>query len=87
MIYVRCIVILLFCIFTLVRCQIINNILQDDTSIQSLTNDNYNNILEPQKLVIIDFYADWCGPCQRFRPIFEKYANMYKVCFCILILL
>jgi len=25
--------------------------------------------------IIIDFYADWCGPCQRYKPVFESVAR------------
>jgi len=30
-----------------------------------------------EKPCIIDFYADWCGPCRRFAPTFEKVAEKY----------
>lgn len=28
--------------------------------------------------VILDFYAEWCGPCKMIKPIFEKYANQFS---------
>ena len=32
---------------------------------------------------IIDFYADWCGPCRAIAPLFEQYASQYPdVKFC-----
>ncbi len=27
------------------------------------------------KLIIVDYFASWCGPCQMFGPVFEEYAN------------
>ena len=35
-------------------------------------------VVESKTPVIIDFFADWCGPCQMLKPIFEKVSESYK---------
>jgi len=43
-----------------------------------LTKDNFNEIVESNDITIIDFWAEWCGPCKQFGPIFEKVSNEYE---------
>ncbi len=41
-----------------------------------LNNENFNKeVKESSKLVLIDFYADWCGPCKMMSPIIDEIAN------------
>jgi putative thioredoxin len=43
--------------------------------------DFNKDVIEASKkeLIILDFYADWCGPCKMLGPILEKLAEEYKV--------
>ena len=41
-----------------------------------ITDENFEEeVLKSDKTVIVDFYADWCGPCKMQSPIIEELAN------------
>ena len=43
------------------------------------TKDNFETeVLKSDKLVLIDFYADWCGPCRTMSPIVDELAAEYE---------
>ncbi|MBO6099652.1 MAG: thioredoxin [Prevotella sp.] len=42
-----------------------------------ITDDNYSDILSQDRLVVIDIWATWCGPCQRLAPIIAQVAEEY----------
>ena len=44
-------------------------------SVIKLNKDNYNEIVSGEKKVLIDFYADWCGPCRMLSPIVDEIAD------------
>ena len=39
---------------------------------------DFNRLMEQGKPVLLDFYADWCGPCQSLLPTVEKLAKDYE---------
>jgi thioredoxin len=40
-----------------------------------LTKDNFEKVVTESPMVIVDFWAPWCGPCRGFAPIFEQAAE------------
>ena len=43
-----------------------------------LTTKTFDQTLDDNEIVIIDFWAEWCGPCKQFAPIFEKVSETYS---------
>jgi len=58
-----------------------------ESSVQELENEQHKlNIINNNKLVVVDVYANWCGPCKMVAPKFEELCKKYyKEGVCVLV--
>lgn len=46
-------------------------------STRTITGDNFKETIEQDGIVLLDFWAEWCGPCKRFGPVYEQVSGEY----------
>src|SRR5210317_150287 len=44
----------------------------------NLTKENFSDTINDNGIVIIDFWAEWCGPCKSFSPIYEEASEKHE---------
>lgn len=42
-----------------------------------LTAANFDEVASADGIVLVDFWADWCGPCKRFAPVYERSSEKH----------
>ena len=40
--------------------------------------DKLNTIIQSEDMVVLDFFADWCGPCKKITPLLKFLSNKYS---------
>ena len=61
----------------LLQQQDLNNIV-NEMPVVELTSQNFNQEIRNNNLLLVDFWAEWCGPCKSMHPIFTRMAKKYK---------
>lgn len=53
------------------------NKLQSQSEIINLDSTNFTQTISSDKPTLVDFWADWCGPCKMMHPVFESLSKKY----------
>ena len=51
---------------------------KEKVSAPHITDDNFNEVIETDKGILIDFYASWCGPCKVMGPLIDELSQEFE---------
>jgi thioredoxin 1 len=44
-----------------------------------ITDENFNEVIKSNGLILVDFWAEWCGPCKRVSPILDEISKEHGI--------
>ncbi|WP_369178430.1 thioredoxin [Candidatus Thiodubiliella endoseptemdiera] len=47
-------------------------------AVLELNKDNFDNTIQKNNIVILDFWAPWCGPCKQFAPTYDEISGKFS---------
>lgn len=45
---------------------------------RDITEAEFEQVLTENEIVLVDFWADWCGPCKRFAPVYDQVSDQHE---------